>query len=95
MAEQNLDQASAALPTADHIEAIRQIVVSFEQGVLTERIKVALDDGLLPEDIINQGLIMAMDIVGREFSAAKYIRSRNADGRQYHERRPGGGKALT
>ena len=58
-----------ALPTADHIEAIRQIVVSFEQGVLTERIKAALDDGLLPEDIINQGLIMAMDIVGREFSA--------------------------
>ncbi|MCG8687258.1 MAG: corrinoid protein [Desulfobacterales bacterium] len=43
---------------------IRECLVSLDDNHLIDLIKKALEDGAAPADILNQGLIAAMDIVG-------------------------------
>jgi 5-methyltetrahydrofolate--homocysteine methyltransferase len=50
------------------LKALADAVIKGDQNTATEITKAALDDGTSPENILNKGLIAAMDIVGDRFS---------------------------
>lgn len=50
------------------IEAIAEAIMEFEDEDVVEEVKKAIDDGIDPQVILNEGLIGAMDEVGRLFS---------------------------
>jgi 5-methyltetrahydrofolate--homocysteine methyltransferase len=51
------------------LEQIVQAVVKYEKDRIGEMVESALEAGLDPERIINESLIKAMDMVGKDFSA--------------------------
>ena len=50
----------------NHLEQITQALLSADGETLTTLVKTALDNGIEAKDILNQGLIPAMDIVGEK-----------------------------
>jgi 5-methyltetrahydrofolate--homocysteine methyltransferase len=53
---------------SETIQAISRAVIEREKDVIEDLVKKALDEGLSPDVIINQGLVGAMDVVGKQFS---------------------------
>ncbi len=53
---------------ADLLDTIKEAVVTGRHSGIKELVRNAIEDGLAPDRIINQGLIAAMDVVGREFA---------------------------
>lgn len=53
---------------ADHLDAIREAVVAGKHNDIKGLVKCAIDEGVAPNRIIDEALIPAMDVVGREFS---------------------------
>jgi 5-methyltetrahydrofolate--homocysteine methyltransferase len=54
---------------ADHLEIIKNNVIQGKHREVKDHVRRALDDGLDPDRIINEALIPAMDVVGKEFGA--------------------------
>jgi 5-methyltetrahydrofolate--homocysteine methyltransferase len=52
---------------ADHLEIIKNAVIKGEHCEIKDHVRKALDDGLDANRIINEALITAMDVVGKEF----------------------------
>jgi len=56
------------------LDGIREVVTSGRIGDAAEIVNTALAEGLSPEDILNEALIPAMDIVGEEYEAGdRYV----------------------
>ncbi len=53
---------------ANHLNAIKEAVVSGKHKDIEDLVKKAIDDGIAPGKIIDEALIPAMDVVGKEFS---------------------------
>ncbi len=53
---------------ADHLSGIKEAVVAGKHKDIETLVKKALDDGIAPGRIIDEALIPAMDVVGKEFS---------------------------
>ncbi len=53
---------------AKHLDAIKEAVVSGKHKAIETLVKKAIDDGMAPGRIIDEALIPAMDVVGKEFS---------------------------
>ena len=53
---------------SETIQAISRAVIERENNVIEDLVQKALDEGQSPDEIINQGLVGAMDVVGRQFS---------------------------
>jgi len=53
---------------ADHLDAIKEAVVAGKHKDIEALVNGAIDDGIAPGRIIDEALIPAMDVVGREFS---------------------------
>jgi 5-methyltetrahydrofolate--homocysteine methyltransferase len=53
---------------ADHLNTIKEAVVAGGHKEIKDLVKKAIDDGIAPDKIINEALIPAMDVVGREFA---------------------------
>ncbi len=47
---------------------ILNAVVSFNKEVVVEKVKAAINSGISIDEILNKGLIEAMDVVGTRFS---------------------------
>lgn len=58
---------------ADHIERISQAILNGDQDEAAEVAQAALRDGADAGALLNQGLIPAMDEVGRLFEAGEYF----------------------
>lgn len=56
-----------------YIEEVYQAVVNGDMGGITEKVQEAVDAGLSPEKILNDGLISAMSEVGRLFEDGDYF----------------------
>ncbi|MCU0560430.1 MAG: corrinoid protein [Desulfobacterales bacterium] len=56
---------------ADHLNTIRDAVIGGKHGEIKGLVQQALDAGLDPGAIINDALIAAMDVVGKDFGAGK------------------------
>ncbi len=52
---------------ADHMEAIKNAVIGGKHGEIKGIVQQALDAGLDPGAIVNDALIAAMDVVGKDF----------------------------
>ena len=52
-----------------YLEQILQAVLEYQKDRIGEKVQAALEAGIDPEKIINEALIRAMDLVGRDFSA--------------------------
>ncbi len=50
---------------------ILNAVVVFDKNVVVENVKTAIDSGIPINDILNKGLIGAMDVVGEKFSSGE------------------------
>jgi len=55
----------------DHMESIKQAVIGGKHGEIKGLVQEALDAGLDPNAIINDALIAAMDVVGKDFGSGK------------------------
>jgi 5-methyltetrahydrofolate--homocysteine methyltransferase len=53
---------------ADHLGTIKEAVVTGKHKEIKALVKRAIEDGIAPGKIIDEALIPAMDVVGREFS---------------------------
>jgi 5-methyltetrahydrofolate--homocysteine methyltransferase len=58
-------------PMADHLDTIKGAVVTGRHKEIKDLVNRAIDDGIAPDKIINEALIPAMDVVGREFSEGR------------------------
>lgn len=56
---------------ADHMEAIKEAVIGGKHSEIKGLVQHAVDVGLDPDTIINDGLIAAMDVVGKDFGSGK------------------------
>jgi corrinoid protein of di/trimethylamine methyltransferase len=56
---------------ADHLELIKTAVIGGRHGEIKQAVQQALDAGTDPEAIINDALIAAMDVVGKDFGDGK------------------------
>ncbi|RJR32386.1 MAG: cobalamin-binding protein [Desulfobacteraceae bacterium] len=56
---------------ANHIDTIRNAVIGGSHGEIRNIVQEALDAGVDPNEIINDGLIAAMDVVGKDFGSGK------------------------
>lgn len=56
---------------ADHLNAIKNAVIGGKHGEIKGLVQQALDAGLDPGAIINDALIAAMDVVGKDFGDGK------------------------
>jgi 5-methyltetrahydrofolate--homocysteine methyltransferase len=54
---------------ADHLETIKSNVIQGKHREVKDHVRRALDEGLDPDRIINEALIPAMDVVGKQFGA--------------------------
>ena len=50
---------------------ILEAVVVFDREAVVENVKAAIDSGISIDDILNKGLIDAMDVVGEKFSSGE------------------------
>lgn len=55
----------------DHLETIKNAVISGKHAEIKALVQTAVDAGLEPNTIINEALIPAMDVVGRDFGSGK------------------------
>ena len=55
----------------DHVEIIKSAVISGKHAEIKSLVQSALDAGLDPNTIINDALIPAMDVVGKDFGSGK------------------------
>jgi 5-methyltetrahydrofolate--homocysteine methyltransferase len=53
---------------ADLLNTIEEAVVAGRHKEIKELVKKAIDGGIAPDKVINEALIPAMDVVGREFA---------------------------
>jgi corrinoid protein of di/trimethylamine methyltransferase len=56
---------------ADHLEGIKDAVVNRKHTEIRTLVQSAVEAGLNPNTIINEALIPAMDVVGKEFASGK------------------------
>jgi corrinoid protein of di/trimethylamine methyltransferase len=56
---------------ADHLNTIKDAVIGGKHGEIKRIVQQALDAGLDPSAIINDALIAAMDVVGKDFGDGK------------------------
>jgi 5-methyltetrahydrofolate--homocysteine methyltransferase len=56
---------------AEHTEAIKNAVIGGKHAEIKALVSQALDAGLDPNTIINDALIAAMDVVGKDFGSGK------------------------
>jgi 5-methyltetrahydrofolate--homocysteine methyltransferase len=56
---------------ADHLNAVRDAVIGGKHREIQSEVRKALDAGIDPNAIINDGLISAMDVVGKDFGSGK------------------------
>ncbi len=56
---------------ANHMESIKAAVIEGKHGQIKQVVQQALDAGTDPETIINDALIAAMDVVGKDFGDGK------------------------
>ena len=56
---------------ADHMESIKNAVIGGKHAEIKGLVQEALDAGLDPNAIINDALIAAMDVVGKDFGSGK------------------------
>jgi 5-methyltetrahydrofolate--homocysteine methyltransferase len=56
---------------ADHMEAIKNAVIGGKHAEIKALVSQALDAGLDPGAIVNDALIAAMDVVGKDFGSGK------------------------
>jgi 5-methyltetrahydrofolate--homocysteine methyltransferase len=56
---------------ADHIESIKNAVIGGKHSEIKGLVQQAFDAGLDPGTIINDALIAAMDVVGKDFGSGK------------------------
>jgi 5-methyltetrahydrofolate--homocysteine methyltransferase len=54
-------------PMTDHLNTIKQAVIGGKRMEIQELVQQALDAGLDPNTIVNEALIAAMDVVGKNF----------------------------
>ena len=71
------------------LEKIYQAVVGMDQASVVPLVQAELDSGTPVQEILQNGLIAAMDEVGAKFSKGEMFRPRDADGRPGHEERLG------
>ena len=55
----------------DHLETIKNAVISGQHDEIKALVRSAIDAGLDPNRIINEALIPAMDVVGKDFGSGK------------------------
>jgi 5-methyltetrahydrofolate--homocysteine methyltransferase len=55
------------------LEQIKDCILSFDRDSITARIQEALDTGIQPEKILNEGMIAAMNEVGRLFEEGEFF----------------------
>jgi 5-methyltetrahydrofolate--homocysteine methyltransferase len=55
----------------DHLETIKSAVINGKHAEIKALVQGAIDAGLDPDRIINDGLIPAMDVVGKDFGSGK------------------------
>jgi len=55
----------------DHVEIIKSAVVGGKRAEIKSLVQSAVDAGLDPNTIINEALIAAMDVVGKDFGSGK------------------------
>jgi 5-methyltetrahydrofolate--homocysteine methyltransferase len=55
----------------DHLKTIKSAVISGKHAEIKSLVQSALDAGLDPNTIINDALIPAMDVVGKDFGSGK------------------------
>ncbi|MGE5842992.1 MAG: corrinoid protein [Deltaproteobacteria bacterium] len=55
----------------DHLETIKNAVISGKHAEIKTLVQTAVDAGLEPNTIINEALIPAMDVVGKDFGSGK------------------------
>jgi 5-methyltetrahydrofolate--homocysteine methyltransferase len=56
---------------ADHLNTIKSAVIGGKRGEIQGLVQQALDAGLEPGAIVNDALIAAMDVVGKDFGSGK------------------------
>ena len=56
---------------SDTLQMIKDAVITRQRAEIQKLVKAAVDDGLDPNSIINDGLIPAMDEVGRQFGESE------------------------
>jgi corrinoid protein of di/trimethylamine methyltransferase len=56
---------------ADYLNTIKEAVIGGKHGEIKELVRKALDAGLEPNGIVNDALISAMDVVGKDFGDGK------------------------
>ena len=54
-------------------QQIKDCILSFDRGSINEKIQEALDAGMEPQVILNDGMIAAMDEVGRLFEEGEFF----------------------
>jgi len=59
------------MPMADYMESIKNTVIGGKHREIKDLVQQALDAGLDPGAIINDALIAAMDVVGKNFGEGK------------------------
>jgi len=57
----------------EHIEAIRELLVQGKIKELTDEVRIALAGGYRGSEILNQGLMPAMDIVGQKMGNSEFF----------------------
>jgi corrinoid protein of di/trimethylamine methyltransferase len=55
----------------DHVETIKSAVINGKHAEIKSLVQSAIDAGLDPNTIINDALIPAMDVVGKDFGSGK------------------------
>lgn len=55
----------------DYMDLIKNAVINGKHGEIKDLVNKALDSGLDPNTIINDSLIAAMDVVGKDFGSGK------------------------
>ena len=55
------------------IEQIKDCILNFDRGSINERVQEALDAGIEPQSVLNEGMIAAMAEVGRLFEEGEFF----------------------
>jgi 5-methyltetrahydrofolate--homocysteine methyltransferase len=58
---------------SETLQAISEAVITADAAKVTEKVQQALDEGLSPDEILNGGLIAAMQIVGDRFEQGDFF----------------------
>ena len=58
---------------ANIIQQIRDCILSFDRDSINEKVQEALDVGIAPQEVLNDGMIAAMDEVGRLFEGGEFF----------------------